>query len=112
MFGYSINALELNLRMEGLEVLLGKVVGDNGYLSKTYMNKIFEIPQEELKERHKRSVLGNNKYEEIDRKVKPNTLKSCQIFCSFLGSKFCEIDMISEINLLDTGPEGATRGVL
>ena len=85
MFGYSINALELNLRMEGLEMLLGKVVGDNGYLSKTYMNKIFEIPQEELKERQKRSVLGNNKYEEIDRKVKTTTLKNRQIFYSFLG---------------------------
>ena len=112
MFGYSINALELNLRMEGLEMLLGKVVGDNGYLSKTYMNKIFEIPHEELKERQKRSVFGNNKYEEIDRKVKTTTLKNPQIFCSFLGRKFCESGMIFEINLLDTEPEVATRGVL
>ena len=42
MFGYSVNALELNARMEGLEMLLCKYFGKDGYFSNKYADQLFK----------------------------------------------------------------------
>ena len=59
ILGNSIDVLEVNARMEGLEVHANKVLGDKGYLSKDFMKKIFEIPRtigDSMRSRQKRSI--------------------------------------------------------
>lgn len=68
MFGFSVNPLELNARMEGLEMLLGKYFAGNGYFSGSYLKKIFKIPEEKLT-RRRRDVDEDNLYKNIDERV-------------------------------------------
>ena len=68
MLGASVNAFEINARMEGLEMLIGKYLGKTGYLSMSYMEKIFKIPKDDLN-RRKRDVDDNSIYDDIDRQV-------------------------------------------
>ena len=59
ILGNSIDVLEVNARMEGLEAHANKVLGEKGYLSKDFMKKIFEIPKnigDGVKSRQRRGI--------------------------------------------------------
>ena len=67
MLGYTVNALELSARMEGMEQLLHKYLGESGYFSSSYMKQMFDIPK---LRRGKRSVdKKNDKYASFDEEV-------------------------------------------
>ena len=53
--------------MQGMEKLLPKFFGDEGVLSRSYAEKLFEIP-EKLERRKRRSVGGE--YDDIDAQVR------------------------------------------
>ena len=80
LFGFSVNALELNARMEGLERLIGKYLSEDGYFSANYMKKVFKIPT-----RQRRSATPENEYQKIDEQVNmkastPQALISLKMF--------------------------------
>ena len=59
ILGHSVDFLEVNARMEGLEIHANNVLGEKGYFSKDFMKKIFAIPkniESGAKSRQKRSV--------------------------------------------------------
>ena len=67
LFGFSVNAFEINARMEGVEMLLSKYFGSNGYFSDEYAKQLFKIPVETFT-RSRRSN-GDNDFKNIDDKV-------------------------------------------
>ena len=45
ILGLAVDVLEVDARMEGLEVYMEKIVGDNGYFSKEFVKQLFSIPE-------------------------------------------------------------------
>lgn len=120
MFGFSVNPLELNARMEGLEMLLGKYFAGNGYFSGSYLKKIFKIPEEKLT-RRRRDVDEDNLYKNIDERVNmklssPQALLSLKVFGNeiqmftledipFLNGKLDNLNIIKELYDLTKGKQ-------
>ena len=69
MLGFSVNAFEMNARLEGLEMLLEKYFGEKGYSSDSYLSKFFKLPDVELKQRKRRGSVGQSYFEEMDNLV-------------------------------------------
>ena len=70
LFGFSVNALEVNARMEGLEQFLSKYLSEDGYFSTSYLKKAFKFPSISTKnKRQKRSVGKTDDFENIDKQV-------------------------------------------
>lgn len=114
LFGFSINAFEVNARMEGLEQLVSKYLSKEGYMSTSYLKKVFKIPT-----RFRRGLSEENEYENIDKQVNmkastPQALISLKMFGNeiqvlslddlpFLNGKMDDINIIHDLYELTRG---------
>ena len=119
LFGFSVNALEVNARMEGLEQLLGKYLSEDGYFSTSYLKKAFKIPPVSATKRQKRSVGQTDDFKNIDEQVNmkvtsPQALVSLKMFgneiqvftlddISFLNGKMDDVNIIRDLYEMTKG---------
>lgn len=69
ILGHSVDVLEVNARMEGLERHVNKIIGDNGYISKEFFKNMFEIPGDfgqQKKSRERRNVWDDSFWKSIN----------------------------------------------
>lgn len=119
IFGFSVNALEVNARMEGLEQLLSKYLSEDGYFSTSYLKKAFKIPPMPTKNRQKRSVGKTDDFKNIDEQVNmkvtsPQALVSLKMFGNeiqvftlddipFLNGKMDDVNIIRDLYEMTKG---------
>ncbi|XP_066921867.1 uncharacterized protein [Clytia hemisphaerica] len=113
LFGFSVNAFEVNARMEGLERLIGKYMNNDGYFSTNYLKKVFQIPT-----RQRRSTETDD-YKTIDEQVNmkqssPQALVSFKMFGNeiqaltlddlpFLNGKMDNVNIIHDLYEMTKG---------
>ena len=64
ILGHSVDILDVNARMEGLEMHVNKLLGDKGYFSKEFVKKVFDIPND----------IGNGEKSRERRNVKEDSI--------------------------------------
>ncbi|XP_065667671.1 uncharacterized protein LOC101240168 isoform X3 [Hydra vulgaris] len=123
MLGFSVNALEINARLDGLESIMQKYFADNDY-SDSYFGKAFKLPNMELKQKKRRDVKSSY-FEELDNKVNmrkpvPHTSIDLKIFNNdihtfgnedipFLNGQWDDLNIIKEMYELTKGKQSTFK---